>query len=72
MMIRYFQAYDVQRYKGLGEMNAEQLRETTMDPAKRKMFQITVDEAEEADRLFRVLMGEDVSLRKQFILTHAK
>jgi DNA gyrase subunit B len=53
-------------------MNAEQLRETTMDPARRKMFQITVDEAEEADRLFRVLMGEDVSLRKQFILTHAK
>ena len=64
--------YEVQRYKGLGEMNAEQLRETTMDPARRKMFQITVDEAEEADRLFRVLMGEDVSLRKQFILTHAK
>ncbi len=64
--------YDVQRYKGLGEMNAEQLRDTTMDPSTRKMFQINVEEAEEADRLFRVLMGEDVSLRKHFILTHAK
>ena len=53
-------------------MNAEQLRDTTMDPSTRKMFQINVEEAEEADRLFRVLMGEDVSLRKHFILTHAK
>ncbi len=53
-------------------MNAEQLRDTTMDPSTRMMFQITIDEAEEADRLFRVLMGEDVSLRKHFILTHAK
>lgn len=53
-------------------MNAEQLWDTTMDPAKRMMFQITIDEAEEADRLFRVLMGEDVSLRKHFIMTHAK
>lgn len=53
-------------------MNAEQLWDTTMDPEKRRLYQITVDEAEEADRLFRVLMGEDVSLRKHFILTHAK
>ena len=65
-------SYEIQRYKGLGEMNAEQLWDTTMDPAKRMMFQITIDEAEEADRLFRVLMGEDVSLRKHFIMTHAK
>ncbi len=65
-------SYEVQRYKGLGEMNSEQLWNTTMDPAKRMMFQITVDEVEEADRLFRVLMGEDVSLRKHFIMTHAK
>ena len=63
---------DVQRYKGLGEMNAEQLRETTMDPTNRKLFQVQVDDAAEADRLFRVLMGEDVMLRKHFILTHAK
>ena len=53
-------------------MNAEQLRDTTMNPDTRKMFQISIDEAEEADRLFRVLMGEDVSLRKHFIMTHAK
>ena len=64
--------YEIQRYKGLGEMNAEQLRDTTMNPATRMMFQINIDEAEEADRLFRVLMWEDVSLRKHFILTHAK
>jgi DNA gyrase subunit B len=64
--------YNVQRYKGLGEMNAEQLWDTTMNPETRKLFLITIDEAEEADRMFRVLMGEDVSLRKQFILTHAK
>ena len=53
-------------------MNAEQLRDTTMDPTKRKLFQVNIEDAEEADRLFRVLMGEDVSLRKHFILTHAK
>lgn len=65
-------AYEIQRYKGLGEMNAEQLWDTTMDPLKRILFQINIEEAEEADRMFRVLMGEDVSLRKHFILTHAK
>lgn len=63
---------EVQRYKGLWEMNAEQLRETTMDPARRTLNQITVDDAEEADRLFRILMWEDVQSRKHFILTHAK
>lgn len=65
-------SYEIQRYKGLGEMNAEQLWDTTMDPSRRMMFQVTIDEAEEADRLFRVLMWEDVSLRKHFIMTHAK
>ena len=53
-------------------MNAEQLGETTMDPASRILLQITVDEAEEADKLFRTLMGEDVSQRRHFIMTHAK
>jgi len=63
---------EVQRYKGLGEMNAEQLWETTMNPLNRKLNQITLDDAEEADKLFRILMGEDVQARKHFILTHAK
>ena len=63
---------DVQRYKGLGEMNAEQLWSTTMDPNNRKLNQISIEDAEEADKLFRILMGEDVQSRKHFILTHAK
>ena len=62
----------IQRYKGLGEMNPEQLRETTMDPARRKMMQVSIEDAEESDKLFRILMGSDVPSRKHFILTHAK
>ena len=63
---------EIQRYKGLGEMNPEQLRDTTMDPATRTMNQVTIDDAEEADKLFRILMWEDVQARKHFILSHAK
>ena len=63
---------EVQRYKGLWEMNAEQLWTTTMDPTNRRLNQVSIEDAEEADRLFRILMGEDVQSRKHFILTHAK
>jgi DNA gyrase subunit B len=62
----------VQRFKGLGEMNAEELWETTMDPARRVLKQVTLDDAAQADELFSVLMGEDVDARRSFITRNAK
>jgi DNA gyrase subunit B len=62
----------VQRYKGLGEMSHEELRDTTMDPDKRVLLQVTMEDAASADEIFTTLMGEDVLSRRQFIQRNAK
>ncbi len=62
----------IQRYKGLGEMNPEELWETTMDPARRVLKQVRIEDAQDADRVFDILMGTDVPARKSFIQSNAK
>ena len=65
-------AINIQRYKGLGEMNPEELWETTMNPEKRVLIKVSLEDAEEAERIFDILMGKEVLPRKQFIQTYAK
>ena len=62
----------VQRFKGLGEMNAAELWDTTMNPDNRVLLQVTLDDAAQADELFSVLMGEDVEARRSFIIRNAR
>jgi DNA gyrase subunit B len=71
-MEEFGQGAHIQRYKGLGEMNAQQLWDTTMNPEFRTLRQVTIDSAAEADRIFSMLMGDDVPPRREFIEKHAK
>ena len=70
--IKKVEKLHVQRYKGLGEMNADELWETTMDPARRILRQVNISDAQEADKVFDMLMGTDVPARKSFIQSNAK
>ena len=68
---RYGKNYTLQRYKGLGEMDPEQLRFTTMDPKERNLVQVTIDDAAEADKIITTLMGDNVEARKAYIMEHS-